>query len=387
VWSLKNYKDINTEERYRINMKDLKKKICLCVVMIFPACGFAIAQDELFQAVETEKIPSILRSITKQTKENFDKIHTWQGELDCSMYFFDKGNKAKDTFEKLTDANGSCPNEVAEITENKVVFKCDLNKGLLYSKRSREVPSRFIDSATNKDLGTKSLPSSSSEIITNEYRYNAQPNAYKNEEVVQHKAIKNKIDEPLYKGLQPNYLPRYVFDIDSQVWDRYPEYLKILEEKGEYVFSGLAMKAEQRTLSGDLQYRIHEPFYMNAFNIRGWLINTFSENSGYNIIDSERVTDDGKLMWRKSTEYQKVNGVYVPIRDTEETYDYSSDFSLRKHEECVYKNIFINDAIPEETFTYKNLGLKNGDKFVDEIKGREYKYEDANLVFVADVNK
>ncbi len=368
-------------------MKDLIMKIGLCVALIFTACGFAIAQGEVFQAVETEKIPSILRSISKQTKENFEKIHTWQGELDCSRYYVLKGGIAKETFETSTDANGPCPNEVAEITEAIIVFKCDLDKGLLYVKRSREAPSRYIDPATNKDLGTKSLPSSSSEIITNEYQYSAQPNAYRNEKVVQRRAAKTKIEEPLYKWGQPNYLPIYIFNINSQVWDRYPDYAKILEEKGKYEYSGLAMKAEQRTLSGDLQYRIYEPFEINASNIKGWLINTFSEKAGYNIIDSERITADGKLMWQKSTEYQKVNGVYVPIRDTVDTYDHNRDFSLQIHEEGVFKNIFINDAIPEEIFTYKNLGLQDGDKFIDKIAGKEYKVKDANLVFVADVNK
>jgi len=363
-------------------MKNLITKISVCAALIFPACCFATAQDEVFQVVEAERIPDILRSISKQTKENFEQIHTWQGELVRSMYFVNKGNRAKETFETLTDANGLCPNEVVEITENRIIFKCDLNKGLFYVKRSREAPSRYIDPAINKDLGTKSLPSSSSEIITNEYRYKAQPNAYRNEEVVQHRAVKTKIDGPIYQGRQPNYLPGYIFDIDSQVWERYPEYAKILEEKGEYVFSELAMKAEQRTLSGDLQYRIHEPFEINAFNIRGWLINTFSEKSGYNIIDSERITADGKLMWRKSTEYQKVNGVYVPIRDTEDTYYYRSDFSLKIHNEDVFKNIFINDAISEETFTYRNLGLKNGDEFIDKILDKEYIYQDEQLTAV-----
>ncbi|MDD5063668.1 MAG: hypothetical protein PHQ35_02765 [Phycisphaerae bacterium] len=361
-------------------------KISICVALIFTAHGLAIAQGEEFQSVVPERIPGILRSISKQTKENFEKIHTWQGELDCSRYYVLKGGIAKETFETMTDANGPCPNEVAEITEAIIVFKCDLNKGLWYVKRSREAPTRYIDPATNKDLGTKSLPSSSSEIITKEYQYNAQPDAYnRNDEVAQRKAVKTKKEEPLYKWRQPEYLPRYIFDIDSQVWDRYPNYAKISEEKGKFEYSGLTMKAEQRTLSGDLQYRIHEPFIMNTLNIKGWLINTFSEKAGYNIIDSERITADGKLMLRKSTEYQKVNGVYVPIRDTKDTYDHNRDFSLQIHEEGVFKNIFINDTIPEEIFTYKNLGLKNGDEFIDKIAGKEYKYEDANLVFVSDL--
>jgi len=369
-------------------MKDLITKISLCAALIFSAYGFAIAQDEVYQAIETGKLPNILRSISIQTKENFDKIQTWQGELYCSRYFVAKGATAKKIFETSTDANGPCPDEVAEITENRIIFKCDLNKGLCYIKRSREIPSRYIDPATNKNLGTKSLPSNSSEIITKEYQYSAQPDAYnRNDEVARRRAVKTKIDGSLYQGRQPNYLPRYIFDIDYQAWIGYPEDANIIEEKGKYVISGLEMKAEQRTLSGDLQYRIYEPFETNAFNIKkGWIINTFSEKAGYNIIDWEMKTVDGKLMWRKSMEYQKINGIYVPIKYTEDRYDFNSDFSLREHEEGIFKNIVINDVISEETFTYKNLGLQDGDKFIDEIAEKEYKVKDSNLVFVKDLN-
>ncbi|MDD5063665.1 MAG: hypothetical protein PHQ35_02750 [Phycisphaerae bacterium] len=379
-------------KKRRIDVMAKNTKCFLIVLSFAMTCvlnGLSNADDTDFKTVDSNKIPRILSMLASTTQANFEKIHTWQGELDCSRYYVFKGDIAKETFETSTDANGSCPNEVAEITENRIVFKCDLDKGLWHVKRSREAPSRYIDPATNKDLGTKSLPSSSSEITTKEYQYNAQPDAYnRNDEVARRKAVKTKIDGSLYQGRQPNYLPRYIFDIDSQAWNGYPKDANIIEEKGKYVISGLEMKAEQRILSGDLQYRIYEPFETNAFNIKkGWFINTFSEKAGFNIIDREMMTADGKLMLRKSTEYQKVNGVYVPIRYTKDRYDFNSDFSLREHEEGVFKNIFINDTILEETFTYKNLGLQNGDKFIDEIAGKECKYQDANLVFVADVNK
>jgi hypothetical protein len=371
-----------------MDVKDLTMKLNVCIALILSAYSLAIAQSETFQAVESEKIPGILRTISNQTKANFEQIHTWQGELESSRHFIHKGKNAKETFETLTDAVGPCPNEVAEVDSCTIIFKCDLDKGLFHSKSSREKPTLYFDPADNKDLGTKSLPKCSSQIVTNEYRYSAEPSARKNGEVIQRKAVKEKadIDGPSYKGLQPVYLPSYIFDIDSQVWERYPDFANIIEEKGEYVVGGLALKVEQRTLSGDVQYRVHEPFNINAFNINNcWIINTFSANSGYNIISSERIRADGKLMTKKSFEYQKVNGVYVPIRDTEDTYDYSRDFSLRSHEEDVFKNVRINDSIPAETFTYKNLGLKDGDEFIDRIASKEYKYQDANLVLIADL--
>jgi hypothetical protein len=374
-----------------MDVKDLTMKINMCVALILSECSLAIAQSETFQVVEPGKIPGILRTIATQTKANFEQIHTWQGELEASRYFVDRGEKAKRTFETMTDAIGLCPNEIIELDSSRIIFKCDLDKGMFHSKSCREFPSRYIDPANNRDLGTKSLPKCSSQIITKEYRYISEPLVRnKNGEVIQRKAIKEKADtdSPGYKGLQPVYLPKYVFDIDSQVWERYPDFVNIIEEKGEYVFDGLALKVEQQTLSGDVQYRVHEPFTLNAFGIKGWLINTFSVNAGYNMVSSERIHADGKLMQKKSTEYQKVNGVYVPIRDAQDTYDYSRDFSLRVHDEEVFKDVLINnDVVPAETFTYKNLGLKNGDKFIDKILSKEYTYQNGNLTEVEKKSK
>ena len=50
--------------------------------------------------------------------------------------------------------------------------------------------------------------------------------------------------------------------------------------------------------------------------------------------------------------------------------------------ECLFNNIKINHVIPEETFTYKNLGLKDGDKFVDKIQNKEYIYQDEELIIM-----
>jgi len=374
-----------------MNVRDFAMKVNACIVLILSAYSLAIAQSETFEAVESKKIPGILRTISEQTRANFEQIHTWQGELEFFQYSIDRGSAAKSTFEIMTDAVGSCPNEIAEFTENTIIFKCDLDKGLSYSKRSREAPSRYIDPATNKDLGTKSTPSSSSQIATKEYRYSEEPVAMRKGVIVERKAVKDRVDAdcPSCKGQQPDYLPRYVLDIDSQVWQRYPEYANTIEKKGEYVVDGLALKVEERTLSGDVQYRVHEPLRLNTFDIKNfWIINTFSANAGYNIISSEKIrAGDGKLMEKQTMEYQKANGVYVPIRNTEDRYDFSRDFTLRSHEEIVLKNVRINDVIAAETFTYKNLGLANGDKFIDKIEGREYKYQDANLVPLAEPNK
>jgi len=350
-----------------MNVKNLVTKLSVSVAFILLACSLAIGQSETFQVVESEKIPDILRTISNQSKQNFEKIHTWQGEIYLS------------------------PNEVADVNSSRIIFKCDLDKELSYSKVRRKTLMHYCD-LTGKVLETKSGISLSSHIATNEYRISVEPSTSWKGEVIERKAIKEKIDgdEPPCencKGLQPAYLPRYIFDIESPVWVRYPRLVEIIEEKGEHIVDGLTLRVEQRTLSGDVQYRVHEPFSMNVFDINNvWVVKTFSANASYNMISSKMTSAEGQLMQQKSLEYQKVDGVYVPIRGTEDTFDYR-DFSLRVHKEQVFKNVRINGVIPAETFTYKNLGLKDGDKFIDKIQDKEYTYQDGKLVEEAKKSK
>ncbi|MFA5239261.1 MAG: hypothetical protein WC476_06085 [Phycisphaerae bacterium] len=136
-------------------MKDLLTKLKVSIVLILLVCSLASAEED-FREVEHEKIPDVLRTISEQSKQNFEKIHTWQGELQSTRYIIDKEKQAKETFEIMTDAVGSAPNEVAEVTSSSIIFRCDLQNGLSYSKVSREAPTLYFDPANGRDLGTKS---------------------------------------------------------------------------------------------------------------------------------------------------------------------------------------------------------------------------------------
>lgn len=357
------------------------------LVHIFLICSLAAEPNETFQLVETERIPGILRTVSNQSKQNFEKIRSWQGELEASRFFIDKGEQAKETFKTMTDAVGSCPSEVVEITISKITFKCDLEKGLFYSKVARQEPTRYINPADNRDLGTKSRVRSSSIIVNKDYQIHTEPVRYREGKVIESKAIIDKAiidtDGLSCKGAQPAYLPKYLFDIDSQAWNIYHSIAETMEKEGEYGVDGLVMRVEQCTLPGDLLYRIHRPYRLNALGIKNiWMVQTFSANAGYNIISCKMITaDGGKLIQQESVEYENINDVYVPIRSTKENYN-PRDFTLQSTEEKVFRNVRINEDIPAETFTYKSLGLADGDKIEDRITNREFIYRKGELAEV-----
>jgi len=55
----------------------------------------------------------------------------------------------------------------------------------------------------------------------------------------------------------------------------------------------------------------------------------------------------------------------------------SSDGKIRFDSQITFTKSVLNAPIPTETFEYTNLGLKDGDIFLDEILDKEYRYEAA----------
>jgi len=110
----------------------------------------------------------------------------------------------------------------------------------------------------------------------------------------------------------------------------------------------------------------------------------FSGDNGFNVVSLETTYQNEKnannVMFKKETlEYKQFDKVYVPCYTSEQTFDIPSG-KLDDEKTVTFKNQKINQPIPEGTFTYKNLGLQNGDKFIDKILDREYTYQDEDLI-------
>ena len=358
-------------------------KLTLNTIVGFLLCGLAVAQTETFHVVPPERIPEILNTISSHVHANFRRIQTWQGQAEVSWYDIYKGGRAKDIFVRYTDAVGATPNSITEIAQSTTTFSSDLDKGLFYAKNHRTIPTRYVDAASKRDLGTKSIPSYRIAILTPEYYLESTPNRIRDGHIVQRRAVKKKVDKdrPLYR--QPSVFdPRDLFDARSPVWLLYPRILKRIKEKGEYVVDDkYALKVERRVLDGDVQYRIHRPAKMRLEGGNVWQIKTFSSDAGYNMISSECTRVNREPIDRRIMEYRSVQGVYVPSKVTRESFD-PQDGSVQHRKVQIFKNVRINHAIPAETFTYKNLGLEDGDEFQDRILDKRHIYKHGELVEV-----
>jgi len=372
-------------------MKNFITKSSFNTIIVFLLCGLVMGQAETFQPVVPEKIPDILNTIVDHVQENFRRIHTWQAEIEVSWYDVYKGDRAEDIFMRNTDAIGEVPNSIIEITQSKTMFSCDFDKEFFYTNNLRTTPRHYIDMDSDKDLGTKSVPRwYKIAIMTPDYSLESTPHQIRDGNVVHDIAVKDKVEKDCTSCAQPSVVdPRDLFDAKSPVWINYPLILDRIRQKGEFVVDNrYALKVEQRVLDGDVQYRIHQPAKIGRDdeNINIWLVKTFSSNAAYNMIHSEITRINGEPIHRQTFKYRLIEGVYVPSNTTEENFAFE-DGSLKSQKKKTYKNIRLNHSIPEGIFTYKNLGLEEGDIFVDKTEDREYTYQGGELVEVEKTKK
>ncbi len=371
-----------------MNVKKIIRKISAMIIVIPLLCNFALGKIGVFEVVPAQRIPDVLNTISTCVHQNFLKINSWEGETDVSWYTEYKGKEAKRIFESRTGAVGDPPNRIAELMESTTKFSSDFGKDLFYVKVLRKNLSRYVDLVGNRDLGTNSIPWWRISISTPDYYMESTPNRIRDGQVVQRRAVKENIDKECSSCERlPVVDTLDLFDAGTPVWLTYSHILERIKEKGEYVVDGkYALKVEQRVLDGDLQYRIHEPAKVGPEGDNIWLIKTYSTNAGWNMISSERRRANGELVSRQTLEYQSVQSVYILSSTTYETLD-PNDGSLTYQKKKTYKNIRLNHSIPEEIFTYKNLGIEEGDMFIDKIENKEYTYQGGELVEVEKTKK
>ena len=196
---------------------------------------------------------------------------------------------------------------------------------------------------------------------------------------MQSRGVKEKVDLNCPTGIR-HFAPVNLFNEGPPEWLYYPRIVEIIKEEGNYVVDDeYSFKVEQRELEGKVQYRVYEPAKVGAEGDNIWLIKTYSTDVGWNMISFEETYADGSLIHRKGLEYQSVQGIYMLKKRTHENFDLD-DGSLRRRKEQLFNNVRLNAVIPADTFTFKNLGLKNGDKFVDKIEDKEYIMQDQKLI-------
>lgn len=330
------------------------------------------------RTVPSEEISAITTLISSQIRSNYERIRTLQADIYCSKDRIYDGPRAASIFHKRTEGKGEIPETIRRHDEIRFQFAFDAENDLLYSRVERLKPSDYFDPNSGRNLGAKmSAPWYRSSIITPQHFVHSQPNRISEDLVLSHHAIR----EALHAGSTTKTAarngvldPREFLIGRTPIWDELAWILRIIENNAEWNVEGHTIRFETCVQDEITRYIIFFPAIVGPGNYI-FTRRVFSSDVGFNLIATEVTDHNGNLLLQENKEYSSINGVYVPSRITKRRFE-RADGTLSYETVSVFENVQINHTVPSETFTYKHLGLKDGDTYEDAILNKEYIYRE-----------
>ena len=369
------------------------------ILSLFGQVGVANDSQECkWVPVDQNNIARILTMIGERVRENHNKLITWEGKIKFVTDNIDRGTIAEKMFrERLKDDGQPISNRIIEQQEFTREFALDVQKELLYENYYPDRQKHHImDLDTGRKLQLKENVrlGSGKFILTADFHIDCMENKNRDGVIVSRTVIKQNRPQgkvSCQSQLPPVFDPRETMKVfGNPLWETLANYLAYIDKHGlSSTFQGYTMKVEVEECNvGDVKkYKIILPT-VSSGGPKVYISYTLvcSSDAGFNVVSYSQTADYDKILERKTWNYGLTNGVYIPVKQTKQSFDHLTG-DLNNQSTLTFIEQKVNKSIPEEVFTYKNLGLKNGDKFIDKILDKEYIYQDQTLIEVAKKSK
>ncbi len=333
-----------------------------------------------FQPVPSEQISGVLNMISAKAYDNYSQIQTWQGSIDANVTIIYQGTKAENFFKNMIDDKGEAPKKIKKRRESTIEFAANFENGLFYSKKFHRKGVQYTDPNSGKLLKTESVVGHNVSIGTADYKISCHGKTKRGDNLISRAATKKErvSREDCPSCGEDIFDPRSFLLEGQPLWEFFPQILQYIQKHGDFSIDGHSLHLEERRDGTITEYRIEIP---GAVSPGKYLIKTmvFSSEEDFNVTLVETKKADGKLFQKKTWDYEVIDGIYLPKKTTKQSFR-RDNAELSYERECIFSNYKLNQTIPEHTFTYKNLGLQNGDKFRDKILDKEYIYQDGELI-------
>jgi len=365
----------------------------LVVLFILSFPGWAETESNKHQCkwepVNPNEITNILAMIADRTKKNHNKINTWQGKTETVTVSWEKDNEIlREQFrnEKVI------PDEIKKYQEFTREFAVDVNNGLLYDHHCPNDLFEVTDVKTEEEIQLKSgmAMDNGTYILTpdyhlNYYKFNFVYDKNKNKSIT-HTAVKYPRSEdekgdltcgsgnkmyPIYNPLE-NFKPS-----GDYPWEELEKYAAYIDRVGlTSTLAGYTMEVKvEKCDFGDVEkYRVTLPSVASGgpkVYISSAMV--YSSNAGFNVVSSS-FTVNNILIENQEWDYELINGVYLPVKITKNSFDRKNG-DLNKKSTSTFTEQKVNHPINEEVFTYKSLGLQEGEIIEDKIDNKVYIYK------------
>lgn len=384
----------------KMTVSQTKMGCGLVILFILSLFSWAGAADDNKQcqwvAVDLNSFAKILNMIDVRVRDNYERINTWQGKVKVVTDGIYEGESRKRFYERIL-VDRPVPNKVKDHREFTKEFALNANKGLLYDNYYMDGQNYSVDVETGRNLQLKELVQmggSGKNILTTDYLIDCLDNQNRNGTIVSRTVIKQarpKGELTCQSQLSPVFDPRETMrifgDITGESFDplggTFAKYLAFFDKEGGHSVNGYPTITVEECNVGDVKkYRI--ALVVLSKDSTGATVHFFSNlvcssEAGFNVVSYTTTDSNGRMLENKTWDYGLINGVFLPVQKVEQKFDYHTG-NIIDQSTVTFIDQKANNSISDKVFTYKNLGLQNGDKFVDKIAGKEYTYKDGELV-------
>jgi len=382
----------------------------VCGVSVCLVLGARVPTGFAEDVPESEHV-RVLRMLSAHSKQTWDGVRTWRGELRVDSVRWFSGEKAKRFFEMVDPLEGKVRStNFKRITHQSVTFAVDLEHDRVFS-RPRNWPDVYVDVETGKPFGIQredmwfetSAPVS---IVTADAFITFEPNMphplpsggtaraafrYPLLETAFHEVgVIGRTFSTVYYAPAPGESeqapivdPRAYLSTGRPVWMELELIADAIEQTGPWEIDGLALRVRKEGSGAQEQYHLAVPAKSGSGRYMQKEM-TFRADVGFSIILQVQREPGETASQERRWAYKEQAGLFLPSLVETKRFD-TSDGSLRSQDTVSFIESEVNKAIAPETFTCRNLGMQEGDRVVDKSAGGRVSVYEGGTLKVLDV--
>ncbi|MFA5659237.1 MAG: hypothetical protein WC900_08125 [Oscillospiraceae bacterium] len=373
--NIPDYLQITKEVNMFINKRRFLRKLIVILFTALPiifTCSATAEMDD-FEKIEPNKVPDVLSMLASATQANYDKIHTWQGEIISKSIVTIQGRKARELLSRNTNADpNNLPDKIQVIHNNAIEYNIDVPNEHFVSLSDRTEPPAYFDPENNKLYPLDWGPGESIQIVTPEHQTEISPGRWssKDKTIKSRRATKESPHKPVSR-----IDPREVFYIGNKtLWLSLSQLTQSLKIPGIPHF-GVVIKKKASNDNTIYRMEISEPGRDYPFQVL-----VLDSEVDFNCTYIENWQNKDYLMSKTTTEYVSHNGAFLPKK--RQMSQYFSNGDLMRQKIYTIEHQQINKPISNSKFSIQNY-LQEGDELRDRITHKKFEYKNNQLVEVS----
>ncbi len=345
-----------------------------------------------------------LEMIKDRIQNNFERIKTWTATYDFTDTFYFPGSIPKpialgetiDVSAILDESNGYW-----EVTSGQLTFQWDVASDKLHVHYKPDKPLEYIDATTREKVirdyaGDKNAGDIYRWIMTPEHwiEFGTNVGLGQIKDFPKVESVPSTGGRIAYRKLrrQAERYTRVVQPVDffangSQLFHEqltlYANALagkKSAQEK-QHLLENVQLDQRTNGNASEFVLNVKYPARDRSKDNITTVQTTFDSSVGFNPISWIR--SEGKEITNKRTfSYKKIDGIFIPSRVTQTSYGPTASASRQPTVSRDYRlrSATLNKPIPPGQFAIEQLGLKYGERMLDEIENQLYVVDKTGLV-------